>query len=161
MKKLTSLYIFVIITFYSGSLAAQVKAAAIALDKGEFTLAAEILEDAIAKSSSNNNVKYYLGITYTELDRSDEVVAYFESVDEDKVRYNKAEYYYWKGNAYFFNYQFDKAVVAFEKQLESNKRLEVESKNLLKFARNAKELLRSKKDYYIENLGAQINSSNP
>ncbi len=109
--------------------------------------------------------KYRIGVCYLNT-RIKKWVAidYLLSIsEENRDRFDEA-FYYHLGKAYHVDYQFDKAIEAYNRFLENaggwggNKRKK-EARRAIKMAKNAKEIVKDTVDVEIENLGATVNSA--
>jgi outer membrane protein OmpA-like peptidoglycan-associated protein/Tol biopolymer transport system component len=135
------------------------------LGGGNFTLAIDHYLKAQNFNANNAMLNYKLGKCYLNSADKKKSIAYFESAVklDSKVA---ADLHYLLGQAYHFNYEFEKAIIEYTTYKESLSPTELAkvSKEVEKKATEAaygKELIKSPVRVFIDNLGTTINSTYP
>jgi len=129
-------------------------------DSGNFEEAIDEYFPLYSVDKENLEFNYNLAVSYlnTNIDKS-LAIPHLETLTKDpKIDANA---WYLLGRAYHFGYQFDAAIVAYEKFRETNSGSEenkIDAVKQIEYCENAKELMKFGVKVKFENLGKNINS---
>ncbi len=121
----------------------------------KYTNAVDLYEQIIAIDNNNFKAVYKAGICYLELGVIENAIEYLETV---KIRKDSTikDFNFWYAKAAYYNQEFDTALYYLKRtSLTYGK----DAKILVDNITNAAALQKEKKDYVIENLGENINTS--
>lgn len=114
----------------------------------------------LKKDPDNSKIKYKLGLCYlnTRVDR-DKAITYLEAASKDP----KLEEDVWMslGKAYHLNNRIEDAIAAFEKFAELKPKRAPEVERSIEQCENAVKLMKKPSNVSFQNLGSEINSSEP
>jgi outer membrane protein OmpA-like peptidoglycan-associated protein len=135
------------------------------LGGGNFTLAIDHYLKAQAFNPNNAMLNYKLGVCYLNSPDKKKSIPYLESA----VKLNAsvaADLHYMMGQAYHFNYEFDKAITEYTTYKESLSPTDLEkvSAEVMKKTAEAtygKDLVKNPVRVFIDNLGATVNTAFP
>src|SRR5690554_2624369 len=134
---------------------------------GYFNLALPFYESAYAFNPNNAELNYKLGVCYLHSPVKSKCLKYFEKSYSLNPAYDSYNIEYLIGRGNHLNENWDLAIAAYERQLGVLRRengSQEEFKTIEKFlseAQNGKELSKEKVRVWIDNLGANVNSSAP
>ena len=158
MKRLLSLMLLLIVFV---SVSSQDKKTAMKFfEAGNFEEAIDEYLPLYEADKENLEFNYNLAVSYlnTNIDKS-LAIPHLETLTKNpKIDANA---WYLLGRAYHFGYQFDAAIIAYEKFRETNNGSEVNKVDAIKqieYCENAKELMKFGVKVKFENLGKNINS---
>lgn len=145
--------------------------------KGGYSVARPLFFYLYKQDSTNMNLAFKIGVCYLySRNERDIAIHYFKKATTSvSSEYKESSYkeknapiiaYKFLGDAYHFNYQFDKAIESYEKFLAVmtehkiiNKKLQAEAKQEIEMCKNGKTLVANPVNIKIENLGNNVNSS--
>ena len=147
------------------------KSEAIAYAKGGYAEVIPALQILEKYELNNMNVAFKLGVCYrnSRMLRV-QAIPYFEKASKSTSdNYKGSSYkeqhapiitYQYLGDAYHLNYQFDKAIVAYEKYISliSTKSLITETNQKIEMCKTGQRLMAAPVNVKIQNLGATVNS---
>lgn len=125
-----------------------------------YLMAIPIYKSELKKDPDNNKIKYKLGICYlnTKINR-DESVTYLEAASKDpKIEDEKWIYL---GMAYHLGNRIEDAILAFEKFKSLKPKRATEAERYIMQCDNALKFMRKPSKVTFQNLGKDINSSEP
>jgi len=145
------------------------------LSKSGYALARTIFLDLSKQDPTNRNIQFKLGICYisSRLDRALAIPHLEMAIISVSDKYEGSSYkeknapilsYKILGDAYHLNYEFDKAIIAYDKFIlltsENNhtKNVLAETKRKIEMCKTAKILVADPVKLKIENLGSTVNS---
>jgi outer membrane protein OmpA-like peptidoglycan-associated protein len=150
---------------------------AVSYSKGGYTEAIPLLLDLYKQDPSNMNLAFKLGVCYQSSRRERvQAIPYFsKAVTAASDDYKGSSYkerkaplisYLYLGDAYHLNYQFDKAIEAYEKYMAvtkgsklSDKALVTDVNRKIEMCKTGKRLVATPVKLKIQNLGNAVNSS--
>ena len=152
------------------------KSGSISYSKGEYATALPIFLSLIKEDPSNLNVAFKLGVCYLSSRRERlQSIPYFlkatssasNECKENSYKEHRAPLISWKflGDAYHLNYQFDKAIQAYEKyesvmaeNKSGDKAILAETERKIQMCKTGKQLVASPLHVKIQSLGKTVNS---
>ena len=154
----------------------DVKNESTSLSKLGYTAARPIFLDLSKQDPTNMNIHYKLGVCYisSRLDRAQAIPHLEKAVTSTSDKCNESSYkeknapilsYKMLGDAYHLNYEFDKAIVAYNKFISLSNESKHSDKNIIavtnrriEMCNTAKILVATPVKLKIENLGSTVNS---
>jgi len=153
------------------------KGESLTYSKGGFREARFIFLDLYRQDSSNANLAFKLGVCYLSSRRErPQAIRYFsQAVKSATPDYNEHSHkerkapliaYKFLGDAYHLNYQFDKAMEAYDKYISvmaenksTDKVMMAETRRKIEMCKTAKRLVAEPVKVKLENLGKNVNSA--
>ncbi len=143
--------------------------------KGDYAEALSLFFNLYNQEQTNMNLAFKLGICYLNSQKERAEAIYYlgtaitsvsERSKESSYKEKKAPLaaYYYLGEAYHLNYQFDKAIEEYEKfislsTLKSNEAMVAEAKRKIEISKTAKRMIEHPVKVRIVNMGPAINSA--
>lgn len=159
MKKLSILIVVAVLTQFN-VFGQDAKLATELFELGNFEEALDEYLFLLDEEPDNIEYNYNLAVCYlnTNIDKSLAIQPLENIIETPKLI---ADAYYLLGRAYHYGYQFDKAIVMFDKFIATGKGNELNRANVdkqIEYCENARELMKFPKSVEFENLGKEINS---
>ncbi|HEV7229922.1 MAG TPA: OmpA family protein [Bacteroidia bacterium] len=150
---------------------------AVSYSKGGYTEALPLLLDLYKQEPLNMNLAFKLGICYqsSRRERAQAIPYFSKAVTAASDDYKGSSYkekrapliaYKYLGDAYHLNYQFDKAIEAYDKYLAvmagnkiSDKAITADINRRIEMCKTGKRLMATPVKLKIQNLGSAVNSS--
>jgi len=138
---------------------------AFAAGSAYYNIALKNYLEAVTYNSKNAELNYKLGICYLFSPQKEKAVLFLEKASE---KANIApDFRFWLAKAYHANYEFEKAIEQYEKFINSlppkiMEQFEIQVEDpivLIENCRNAKELMATKLNIFIDNIGNNVNTA--
>jgi len=138
---------------------------AFAAGSAYYHIALKYYLEAVTYNAKNPELNYKLGICYLFSPQKEKAVAFLEKASEKPDL--APDFRFWLGKAYHANYEFDKAIEQYEKFVNSlppklMQQFEAEVGEpilLIENCRNSKELVGSKLNIFVDNVGSSVNTA--